>query len=154
MNFSRITENLYIGTTPGASDYDLLHQLGVTLVINMRIGVPPRRDDHLPPMKSLWLPAVDSPFIPIPMRFLRMGVRAALEVIRDGGIVYTHCSRGRHRGPAMGACILIAQGLPAEDAIGLIKQQRPVSDPQIWYIRNRIIKFAREWAGNEKLERF
>ena len=45
----------------------------------------------------------------------------------------------------MGACILIAQGMPAEQAIELIKQQRPISDPQAWYIRRRIMKFERQW---------
>ncbi len=147
MNYSRITENLYVGTTPKTGDYDLLHQLGVSLVINMRIGLPPRRDSHSPPMRSLWLPTIDSPLFPIPISFLQLGARTALGVIDDGGIVYAHCSRGRHRGPAMAACILIAQGMPAEQAIELIKRGRPVSDPHIWYIQNRIKKFAREWNG-------
>ena len=145
MNYSQITDNLLIGTTPRARDYAQLHQLGVKLVINMRIGIPPRGDPHNPPMRSLWLPTIDSPLIPIPMHFLQTGVRAALKVIEEGGSVYTHCSRGRHRGVAMGACILIAQGMSAEQALQLIKQQRPVSDPQAWYIRDRIMKFAREW---------
>ena len=147
MDYSQITQNLYIGTTPKASDYDQLHQLGVKLVINMRIGFPPKRDSHLPPLTSLWLPVIDSPLFPIPMRFLRTGVMTALRVIEQGGSVYTHCSKGRHRGVVMGACILIAQGMEAEQAIRLIKQKRPVADPYVWYIQRRIIKFARAWNG-------
>lgn len=150
MNFSKITDTLYIGTTPKAKDYDLLHELGVSLVINMRIGFPPRRDPHALPMKSLWLPVIDSPIFPIPIRFLNKGVREALKVVGTGGVVYTHCSKGRHRGVAMGACILIAEGMPAEQAIQLIKQQRPISDPYAWYIQRRIVKFAREWGKREK----
>ena len=145
MNFSRITDSLYIGTTPKAMDYDLLHELGVSLVINMRIGFPPRRDTNTPPLKSLWLPVIDSPIFPIPMRTLKKGVQEAMAVIESGGIVYTHCSKGRHRGVAMGACILIAQGMPPEQAIRLIKQQRPVADPYAWHIQYRIMKFAHEW---------
>jgi protein tyrosine phosphatase (PTP) superfamily phosphohydrolase (DUF442 family) len=137
MNYSRITDTLYIGTTPKAKDYELLHQLGIKLVINMRIGYPPRRDPLTPPLKSLWFPVIDSPIFPMPIRFLNVGVREALKVIDSGGVVYTHCSKGRHRGVAMGACILIAQGMSAEQAIELIKQQRPVSDPDTWYIRQR-----------------
>jgi hypothetical protein len=38
---------------------------------------------------------------------------AALETIRQGGKVYAHCQRGRHRGVAMGAAILIALGYSA-----------------------------------------
>ncbi len=146
MNYNQITEYLYIGTTPNANDYPLLHQMGVSLVINMRFGFPPKRDWHSPPMKSLWLPAIDSPIFPIPIRLLTVGVTEALKVIKDGGVIYAHCSRGRHRGPAMGACILVAQGMPAEAAMELIKQQRPVADPEVWYIRRRIIKFAQQWG--------
>ncbi len=142
MNLSKITDQLYIGTTPHAKDYDLLHSLGVRLVINMRFGFPPKRDPHVPPLRSLWLPTIDSPFFPIPIRMLTAGVEEALKVIQEGGVVYAHCSRGRHRGPAMGACILIAQGMPAEAAMELIKQQRPVADPQAWYIRRQIMKYA------------
>lgn len=147
MDYSQITQNLYIGATPKASDYDLLHQLGVKLVINMRIGFPPQRDSHSPPLTNLWLPTIDSPLFPIPTRFLRTGVKAALRVIEQGGSVYTHCSKGRHRGVVMGACILIAQGMEAEQAIRLIKQKRPTADPYAWYIQRRIRKFARTWNG-------
>jgi hypothetical protein len=145
MNYSKITDNLYIGTTPRSNHYESLHQLGVSLVINMRVGLPPRSDPHLPPMKTLWLPVIDSPIFPIPIRALQKGVVAALKEFNQGGVVYTHCSRGRHRGPAMGACILIAQGMSVEAALQLIKQQRPISDLQAWYIQSRILKFAHTW---------
>lgn len=145
MNYSKITDNLYIGTTPRAKDYDLLRPLGVELVINMRFGFPPAHDRYSPPMKSLWLPVIDSPIFPIAMRALQTGVQEALKVIDHGGIVYVHCSKGRHRGPAMGACILIAQGKSPEEAMQLIRQQRPIADPQAWYIRRRIMKFSHLW---------
>ena len=37
MNFSQITDDLFIGTTPRRKDYDVLRGLGVRLVINMRL---------------------------------------------------------------------------------------------------------------------
>jgi protein tyrosine phosphatase (PTP) superfamily phosphohydrolase (DUF442 family) len=147
MNYSMITDNLYIGTTPKPDDYASLHNLGVSLVINMRVGLPPRSDPHIPPMKSLWLPTIDSPFIPMPMRVFEKGVYAAFEVFEQGGSVFTHCSHGRHRGPAMGACILIAKGMDPEEAMSLIEQQRPVADLHVWYIQRRIMKFAQIWKG-------
>ncbi len=147
MNYSQITDNLYIGTTPNAKDYATLHALGVTLVINMRIGRPPRRDPNLMPVKSIWLPWIDSPLLPIPIWFLKYGTREALKAMEGGGIVYAHCAKGRHRGPAMGACILVGQGCSPEEAIQLIKQKRPAADPGSWYIRSRIIKFARQWSA-------
>jgi protein-tyrosine phosphatase len=77
-----------------------------------------------------------------------VGARTALETIRMGGKVYVHCAYGRHRGVAMGSCVLIAQGYDPEDAMKLIAERRSVADPYAYYIRPRILKFAREW--NEK----
>jgi protein tyrosine phosphatase (PTP) superfamily phosphohydrolase (DUF442 family) len=145
MNFSQITECLFVGDTPLVQDYDLLRELGVRLVINMRFEKRPVVDPHCPPLKFLWLPTLDTPGLVIPIRFLMRGVRAALETIQKGGKVYTHCQRGRHRGAAMGASVLIALGYDPEEAIDLIKMMRPISDPGIFYIRNRILRFAEAW---------
>jgi protein-tyrosine phosphatase len=146
VNFSEITENLWIGTTPGTGDYDMLRRRGVRLVINMRFGHKPTPDLGEPPLDNLWLRTFDSPIIPIPVRALTRGVQAALEVMSDGGKVYAHCARGRHRSVAMGAAILIAQGLSPESAMSLIKARRSVADPYIFYIRRRITLFARKWT--------
>jgi hypothetical protein len=145
MNFSTITPELFIGETPSPFDYDLLRELGVRLVINMRIEKRPAFDWHTPPINFLWLPTIDTPGLVIPIRFLIKGVQAALETIRTGGKVYAHCHKGRHRGVAMGASILIALGHDPFEAMELIKQQRPVADPDIFYIRKRILRFADTW---------
>jgi hypothetical protein len=145
MDFSRITDNLYIGDTPRREDYDHLRELGVYLIINMRFDRRSARDLHRPPLNFLWLKTVDSPLFPIPLRTLKRGVHAALGTFQEGGKVYAHCSKGRHRGVAMGAAILIAQGYDPQQAIDLIKEQRPIADPDIFYIRKRILSFARAW---------
>ena len=145
MDFSKITDSLFIGTTPRNEDYDLLRDLGVRLVINMRFEKRPHWDRHHPPLKFLWLPTIDSPGLVIPIRWLIRGTLAALDTFKTGGKVYVHCQRGRHRGVAMGAAILIAQGYNPQEAMDLIKAQRPVADPNIFYIRSRILRFARAW---------
>lgn len=149
MNLSQITQSLYIGTTPRVKDFDLLVSLDIDLVINMRFGIPPVRELFMPPLKSLWLPTIDSPLFPIPIPMLVKGAHAALEVIQQGRVVLVHCTKGRHRGVAMGACVLIAQGMPSEDAMHLIKEKRAVADPYAWYIRRRIVKFETEWKKQE-----
>ena len=53
MDFSRITDDLFIGTTPSTKDYDLLHDLGVQLVINMRWEHRLRPDTHAEPLSIL-----------------------------------------------------------------------------------------------------
>lgn len=145
MDFSVITPQLLVGTQPQSADYTWLHAANVRLVINMRFASPPEPDPAALPVESLWLRTVDSPFIPAPLKALRRGVLAALPVLADGNAVYTHCAHGRHRGPAMAACILVAQGYSAEDALDLIKRQRPHADPHIWYIRSWVRRFARTW---------
>jgi protein-tyrosine phosphatase len=145
MDFSPITNNLFIGTTPSSNDYNNLRELGVGLVINMRMEYRPRKDPCTPPLRLLWLPTFDSPLIPIPIKSLVRGVMASLETIQNGNKVYAHCAGGRHRGVTMGAAILIAQGYDPHAAMALIKQRRPIADPFAFYIRPRILKFAREW---------
>lgn len=151
MDYSQVNEALLIGTTPSVQDYALLEKLGVHLVINMRLERPPYRNRHAPSLRLLWLPTLDSPLFPIPMHVFRTGVKAALEVIRSGGRVYVHCAAGRHRGVAMAAAILIALGQTPEQAMALIKKKRQTADPDIWYIRRRILRFAKMWqqySGN------
>lgn len=144
-NFSNITDDLFIGTTPLASDYNGLRELGIRLIINMRFTRRPFPDPHEVPIRLLWLPTIDSPFFPLPVSKLITGARAALETILLGGKVYVHCAYGRHRGPAMGSCVLIAQGHEPESAMQLVAERRRAADPYIPYIRSRILKFAAEW---------
>jgi protein-tyrosine phosphatase len=146
MNLSRITDNLFIGDTPRREEYDTLRDLGVRLIINMRFDRRLAADLHKPPLDFLWLRTFDNPVLPIPIRSLMRGVHAALGTMRAGGKVYAHCARGRHRGVAMGAAILIALGYDAHEAITLIKVQRPIADPDVFYIRRRILSFARAWS--------
>lgn len=146
MDISKITDNLYIGGTPRANDYDYLRDLGVRLVINMRFDRRLKRDSHQPPLDILWLRTLDNPVFPIPVHALMRGVCAALQTFREGGKVYAHCARGRHRGVAMGAAILIALGYGPQEAVELIKVQRPIADPDAFYIRKRIFRFARVWS--------
>ena len=145
MDFSQITNDLFIGTMPTAMDYDSLRDLGVRLVINMRFMRGPQPDLHPEALNFLWLRTIDSPIILVPIQKLIQGTQAALETIRNGGRVYSHCAKGRHRSVAMGAAILIAQGHTPETAMQLIKKQRPIADPGIYYIRSRILTFAQSW---------
>jgi hypothetical protein len=144
-NFSNITDDLFIGNMPQVTDYEGLRELGIRLIINMRFSRGPFADTHLTPIRTLWLRTLDNPFFPIPISKLIVGARAALEAIHEGGKVYVHCAYGRHRGVAMGACILIAQGYEPHAAMELIADRRAVADPYAYYIRPRIMKFAELW---------
>jgi hypothetical protein len=147
MNFSQITPDLFIGPMPTSADYDHLYQLGVRLVLNMRFISKLPAGLQNPPIEVLWLRTFDSPFTPMPLKKILQGTHRALEVIREGGKVYSHCAKGRHRSVVMGAAILIAQGHSPHAAIELIKQKRPVSDPHMFYVKKRIFDFTRHWHG-------
>ena len=147
MDFSSITDDLFIGTTPFTQNYDQLRELGVRLVINMRLTHYPRADAYAQPLSFLSLRTIDSLFFPIPIQKLRRGARMALETIRDGGRVYAHCAGGRHRGVAMGARILVAQGHSPLEAMQLIKERRSFADPHIYYLRDQILRFSLEWQN-------
>jgi protein-tyrosine phosphatase len=149
MDFSWITGDLLIGKTPLAEDYDRLRDLGVQLVISMRFEKRPVPDPHDPPLDLLWLRTFDNPILVIPIRKLMRGTRAALEAIGRGGKVYTHCAQGVHRSAVMGASILIGQGYSPEAAMALIKSRRATADPDIFYIRKLILRFARQWQAEQ-----
>jgi hypothetical protein len=148
MDYSKITDQLYIGTTPNPVDYEVLRELGVRLVINMRFVWGKQPPGGNPPLSYLRFRTIDNPLFPIPTGVLLRGARAGVSVLHGGGKVYVHCSRGRHRSIAMAAAILIADGLSASDAMSLIKRQRAVADPDAGHIRPRILAFAEAWRGN------
>lgn len=150
MDFSLITDDLFIGPMPTAADYDLLHSLGVRLVLNMRFARRLPAGLLHPPVEVLWLRSLDNPLFPIPLKLLMKGTRAALSTIARGEKVYTHCAYGRHRSVAMGAAILIAQGYSPPAAMTLIKQQRPQADPEAFYIKSRILAFAKRWKDERE----
>jgi len=147
MNFSPITNDLFIGTTPNVEDYKHLYEIGVKLIINMRVERRPHKNPHQTPLQLLWLPTFDSPLMPISIKALQRGTHAALETIQNGGKVLAHCAAGAHRSVTMGACILIAQGHAPHEAMELIKEKRPQADPFAFYIRPRILKFASQWKN-------
>jgi hypothetical protein len=117
---------------------------GVRLVLSMH-WMRPTKMLGKPPVKLLWLPTFDNMFFPMPIKTLNKGVRAALPVIENGDSVLVHCKSGKHRSVAQAACVLIAKGYPADDAMQLIKEKRAVADPDARHIQSRIRKFANQW---------
>jgi len=146
MSVTPITDYLSISAWPVPEDIVYMKELGVGLVISMTNRVPPQQLAE-PPFVLLHLPTNDSPFRLMPIAKLCAGVAAALPVIDAGQSVTVHCSRGRHRSVAMACAILIAKGMDARAAMQLVKTRRREADPNIWYIRRRILRFEQDWPG-------
>lgn len=149
MNISQITETLYVGGEPKRDCTAELLDRKIKLVISMVGWSHPREKLFPPPIHLLWLRAYDFFFSPIPIRLLADGVKAALPVIQKGHSVFTFCAHGRHRSVAMAAAILIAQGHSADDALRLIKAQRKIADPRLWYIRDQVLLFEQRWKDRQ-----
>lgn len=143
-DLSQITDYLYISAWPRSKHVDGLLALGVRLILSMH-WLLPSKSLRRPPIQLLWLPTIDKPFFPIPIKTLAKGVRAALPVIQEGDSVLVHCKEGIHRSVAQAACVLIGMGYKADEAMQLIKEKRAAADPDAWYIQRRIRKFEGQW---------
>jgi hypothetical protein len=143
---SQITEYLYLSAWPRGEHAREIREMGIRLILSMHWRRPERALGHTP-VHLLWLPSIDSPLTPIPMGYLVRGVEAALPVIGEGGKVLVHCKYGVHRSVAMACCVLIGMGHSSEGAMQLVKEKRSVADPDIWYVRNRIVEFGKLWQA-------
>ena len=143
---SAITDQLLIAPRPRTRHLEQVRGLGVDLVLSM-IGVRPPRELAEPPFQLVRLPVFDNRFIPIPMAVLQFGVNAAAPVMAAGGRVLVYCRAGRHRSVAMASCILISQGMTADEAMATIIAHRPIADPHCPHIERQIRAFEREWLG-------
>ena len=146
LDISQITDYLYISAFPHGRHHDDIADLGIRLILSMH-WLRPDIALAKPPVRLLWLPTVDLVFIPMPVRVLNKGVRAALPVIKEGNAVLSHCKAGVHRSVAMASCVLIAMGYSADDAMQLIKEKRAAADPYASHIEKQIRKFAEQWPN-------
>ena len=146
---SAITDQLFIAPIPRTRHVEDIRTLRVDLVISMLFRAPPPELAQ-PPFRLIRLPSIDFPGFPIPMFWLRKGAAAASLVIDAGGRVLVYCRAGRHRSVAMAACILIAQGMTADQAMDTITSKREIADPHAAHIEARIRAFERDWQRRQR----
>jgi protein-tyrosine phosphatase len=143
-HISQITDYLYISAFPRGEHVEEIVALGVRLVLSMD-WMRPTKMLGKPPVELLWLPTFDFILLPMPIKTLNKGVRAALPVIENGGSVLVRCMAGVHRSVAQGACVVIGMGYTADEAMQLIIEKRAVADPDARHIQSRIRKFEQQW---------
>ena len=147
-HISQITDYLYISAFPRGEHVAEIVALDVRLVLSMH-WMRPTKMLGKPPVKMLWLPTFDFVLLPMPIKTLNKGVQAAMPVIESGGAVLAHCKSGVHRSVAQAACVLIAMGYTADEAMQLIKEKRAVADPDARHIQSRIRKFEMQWPNDK-----
>jgi hypothetical protein len=143
-DISAITDYLFISAWPHGGHAEEIRARNIRLILSMH-WLRPDKELGQPPVRLLWLPTVDNPLFPMPVKTFRRGVEAALPVIRDGSHVLVHCRAGVHRSVAMACCVMIGMGHTADEAMQIVKQQRAVADPDAWYIKSRIYLFEKSW---------
>jgi hypothetical protein len=146
---SEITDQLYIASRVHARHVEHVRDLGIDLILST-IWLAPTRALRRDPFRSMWLPMIDFPLFPLPLWVLRRGATAAVLVMAAGGQVLIYCRAGRHRSVAMAACILIARGMTADEAMDLIVAHRAVADPHAPHIERRIRAFEKDWLARER----
>ena len=143
-NISQITDYLYLSAWPEGRHRDEILGRNIRLILCMHYRLP-EKALRQPPLRLIWLPTIDSPLTPIPISYLQRGASEALVTIQAENSVLVHCKYGVHRSVAMVCCVMIAMGYPAQDAMQIAKDRRPVADPFIPHIQSQILKFERTW---------
>lgn len=120
---SAFSPQLALGGQHYARGYARLRARGISAIINMR---EPHFDDRalgIGGERHLHLPTIDN--TPPSLRDLARGVAFVQAERERGGAVYIHCGVGVGRAPTMAAACLIADGLPASEALKRIQAVRP-----------------------------
>lgn len=145
MVLSEIIDNLFVGKTPKESEYIVLAESGIFNLVNMRADYFWFKRSNRLGIKIHWVPTLDILFLPINANKLIEPAIIMSEQIKSGKKVLCFCRMGRHRSVAMAASIMIALGYSADDAMALIKQNRPISDPYARHIKKTIYSFESIW---------
>lgn len=119
---SQIMPSLYIGGQYKESGLKHFGGLGITAVVNMRMKAD-FSVEQMKPIRLLHLPTIDQTAPTIEQ--LQKGIRFIQDEIDNGGKVYIHCRFGEGRGPTMGIAYLLSIGMTFEDALALVKENRP-----------------------------
>lgn len=125
LDFSKITEYIYIGTNACCSTHfdERLRSMGITADISLeaeQLDAPRGADFYL------WLPTRDH--LPPTLAQLKVGVAALHELIKNKIKVYVHCERGHGRAPTFVAAYLIKEkGRTPKEAVAFITKRRPIS---------------------------
>lgn len=127
LDADQINEHIWCGATLEQSDIPLLGKLGIDRVVNLETYLRYHPDSLASigiDFVSIPVPDIDQP---LQVRSIEAFVLAIEEVVSRGGKVYVHCTAGWQRSPALVACYLVYTGFPAERALAVVKQRRPVA---------------------------
>lgn len=121
-SYSKINEQIYLGSQYSLIGKYKLKRLGISAVLNIRNEFDDKNhnlvigDYYHIPVIEFTAPSLDQ---------LYYGSRIIKNVIDAGGKIFIHCSEGVSRAPTILAAYFISQGLDVDSAVNLIKRSRP-----------------------------
>lgn len=122
--YSKITDNLYIGTNQCCTKHNFANELirkGIEADISLEYE---RIDAPFGAKYFLWLPVKDH-MAPTQKQLL-IGAKALKNFIDNGIRVYVHCKRGHGRSPTLVAAYFILEKMQVKDAIKTIRLKRAI----------------------------
>jgi protein tyrosine phosphatase (PTP) superfamily phosphohydrolase (DUF442 family) len=148
LDYSEITDNLYIGAWPTKHHVDTLNSLGVKLIISTILETPDKELGQ-PPLQLVRVRGTDlGKFLIFPTSQVMKGVIAALPVLEAGDGVMVFCKAGKHRSATLTACVLVGMGHSADEAISIVEKARPGAEIKEAH-RKRIESFEKEWKAKQ-----
>lgn len=148
LDYSQITENLYIGAWPTKYNVEKIKSLGVSLIISTILE---RTDKELnePPLTLVRTHATDlGSRLIFPTSQILKGVEPAVAALQEGKGVMVFCKAGKHRSATMTACVLVGMGHTADEAIQIVEQGRQQAEFKPAHIA-RIKSFEEVWKEKQ-----
>jgi predicted protein tyrosine phosphatase len=145
LNLSWVTAQLAVGGAYPTSDIKALGRLGITGVVDCRAE---DSDDE----QALRARGIDFLRLPTPdchdltQEALDRGVSWVTERLARREKVFVHCQHGVGRGPLLGCCVLVTQGLSPWDALTTIKARRWQASPNEEQLA-ALLEFAARHSG-------
>jgi hypothetical protein len=146
LDYSQITDNLYIAAWPTKYHREKIISLDVKLVIATILESIDKELDE-PPLTLVHTRGTDiGSRLIYPMGQLMKGVKPAVATIQNGGKVMVFCKAGKHRSATMTACVLVGLGHSTDEAIKIVETGRKQADIKETH-RKTIEKFEQAWAA-------
>ena len=141
--YSFVTKNLYVGQQVKKRGFDRLKKWQISTIINLRAEYDYSQNLYHN-ISYKYFPVVE--FQAIPMDLLINGVEQIERNIDLNKKVYIHCKEGVSRAPTLAIAYLIKKGMSLDDALNLIRYQRPFIN-----ILSNQIKVLKEFEKNLKI---
>lgn len=146
LDYSQITDSLYIAAWPTKYHREKIVSLGVTMII---ATILERTDKELnqPPLTLVHTRGSDvGSRLIYPTSQIMKGVKPAVAAIQNGSKVMVFCKAGKHRSATMTACVMVGLGHTTDDAIKIVEAGREQAEIKETH-RETIRKFEQAWTA-------